>query len=101
MESEVKLKKRRGTDLKLIASWRKKGNGAMELVGFNLKSNKEREPERNKVRGADRTDLRCGMLKTIMATIVIATMALIGILVTLALSGRKKSERARPKDEQG
>ena len=66
-----------------------------------MKSNKEREAERNKARGADRTDSRRGTRKTMMATILMATMALIDILTALASNGRKKNERARPKDERG
>ena len=101
MESEFELKGGRGEDPRMIASRTKKGNGTMELVGVKLKSNKEREAERNEARGADRTDSRRETHETMMATILMATMALIGILATLALNGRKKSERARPKDERG
>ena len=53
MESEVELKGGRGADLRINASGSKKGNGTMELVGVKLKSNKEREAERNEARGAD------------------------------------------------
>ena len=101
MESEVELKGGRGADPRMIASRTKKGNGTMELVGAKLKSNKEREAERNEARGADRTDSRRETRKTMMATILMATMALIGILAALASNGRKKNEHARPKDERG
>ena len=101
MESEVELKGGRGADPRMIASRTKKGNGTMELVGVKLKSNKEREAERNEARGADRTDSRRETRETMMATILMATMALIGILAALASNGRKKNERARPKDERG
>ena len=101
MESEVELKGGRGADPRMIASRTKKGNGTMELVGVKLKSNKEREAERNEARGADRTDSRRETHETMMATILMATMALIGILAALASNGRKKNERARPKDERG
>ena len=100
MESEVELKGGRGADPRMIASRTKKGNGTMELVGVKLKSNKEREAERNEARGADRTDSRRETRETMMATILMATMALIGILAALASNGRKKNERARPKDER-
>ena len=36
-----------------------------------------------------------------MATTLMAIMALIGILAALASNGRKKNECARPKDERG
>ena len=97
MESEVKLKGGRGADPRMIASRTKKGNGTMELVGVKLKSNEESEPERKEARGANRTDSRRGTQETMMATIVMATMALIGLLAALASNGRKKNERARPK----
>ena len=101
MESEVELKGGRGADPRMIASRTKKGNGTMELVGVKLKSNKERKAERNEARGADRTDSRRGTRETMMATILMATMVLIGILAALVSNGRKKNERARPKDERG
>ena len=68
MESEVELKGGRGADPRMIASQPKKGNGTMELVGIKLKSNKEREPERKKARGADRTDSRRETRETMMVT---------------------------------
>ena len=101
IESEVELKGGRGVDPRTIASRMKKGNGTMELVGVKLKSNKEREAERNEARGADRTDSRRETHETMMATILMATMALIGILAALASNFRKKNERVRPKDERG
>ena len=99
MESEVELKGGRGADPRMIASRTKKGNGTMELAGVKPKSSKEREAERNEARGADPTDLLRITRETKMATIVMATMALIGLLAALASNGRKKNERARPKDE--
>ena len=100
MESEVELKGGRGADPRMIASQMKKGIGTMELVGVKLKSIKEREAERNEARGADQTNSRRGTRETMMATIFMATMALIGLLAALSTNGRKK-KRARPKDERG
>ena len=59
MESEVELKGGRGADPRMIASRPKKGNGTMELVGVKLKSNKEREAERNEARGGTCPNSRC------------------------------------------
>ena len=101
MESEVEQNRETGADRRMIASQTKKGNRTMILVGVKLKSNKERKPERKEARGADRTDLRHGTCGMIMATMVIATMAFIGLLEALASNSRKKNERARPKDERG
>ena len=84
MESEVELKGGRGADLRMIASWTKKGNGTMELVGVKVKSNKERKPERKEARGADRTDSRRGTRETMMATMLMVIVAFIGLLEALA-----------------
>jgi len=100
MKSEVELKGGRGADPRMIASRMKKGNGTMDLVGVKVKSNEERKPERKEARGANRTDSRRGTQETMMATMVMATMALIGLITALASIGRKKNERTRPKDEQ-
>ena len=101
MESEVELKGKRGEDQGMIASGTNKGNGTMKLVGVKLKLNKESEPERKEARGVDRTDLRYGTQETIMSTTWIAIVAIITFLKVLASNGRKKNERARPKDERG
>ena len=100
MESEVKLKGGRGADLRMVASRAKKGNGTMELVGVKVKSNEEREPKRKEARGADQTYSRRGTQETIMTTMLMAIMAFIGLLEALASNGRKKNERARPKDKR-
>ena len=73
----------------------------MELIGVKVKSNEERKPERKEVRGADRTDLRRRTQEMMSATMLMAMMAFIGILAALVLNGRKKNERARPKDKRG
>ena len=101
MESEVELKGGRGADQRMIASRTKKGNGTMELAGVKLKSNKEREAERNEARGADRTDLRRGTREMMLAATWMVVMAFVAFLKVLALNGGKKNERATPKDERG
>jgi hypothetical protein len=100
MESEVELKEGRGADQPMIASGTKKGNATMELIGVKQKTNKDRELERKEARGADRTDSLFGTQETMMAT-WITLVAFITFLMALASNGRKKIERARPKDERG
>ena len=73
----------------MTSSQTKEGNRTMELAGVKLKPDKEREPERKEARGADRTDSRCGSQETIKATMMMATMAFVGILEALASKGRK------------
>ena len=58
MESEIRLKRGRGADQRMIASGTKKGNGTMGKAGVKLKRNKERELERKEGRGADRMNSR-------------------------------------------
>ena len=99
MESEVGLNRGRGADLKMVASRTKKGNGTMELVGFKVKLNEERKPERNKTRGADRTDLRFKSQDTMMAATWIAMVAFIEFLKALALNCGTRNECERPKEE--
>ena len=92
--------KLRGADLRMIASGTKKANGTMEMIGIKVKSNEERELEREEVTRADQTHFQYGTQETMMATMLMAIMTFIGFLKALTLNGRKKNECGRPKDEQ-
>ena len=100
MESEVKLKRGRGADLRMIASSTKKGNGTMELVSVKLKSYKERKPERKEARGADQTNSRRGMPEIMIAVALIAIVTFIAFLKVLVSNGGQDNEPVRPKDNR-